>query len=398
MADGCRRRSRDGHWLPPPPSWTEAAGPARQAGDSVGRVSAEGAGARSSGHPPGVGGVAHAGATAGARLGLFLDLRNPPAWRRPAAEHYRRTLDLVAGAEELGLGSVWCTEHHFFEDGYLPQPLVFASALAARTRAVRVGTAVVLAPLRHPLHLAEEAAVVDLVSGGRFELGMGAGYVAEEFGAFGAERSRRFGRTERVLEEVRRLLDGGRVTPSPVQRPFPLWLGFQGPRGARRAGQLGVGLLSLSQAVLGPYLGGLAEGGHPPGAARMAGVVDLVLADDPEQAADLVAPHAAYQRWTYQRAHGTDTPPPDPAAIRPSLRDPSGGGLFVCTAEEAAEVLRRRLAGVPARHVYLWASIAGMPDDLTQRHVELVCTRLRADLEARPPSPYPPTDATTGRA
>jgi len=108
------------------------------------------------------------------KVGVYADLRNPPAWRRPWAEHYARTLDRIAGAERLGIDSAWVTEHHFFEDGYLPQPLTLAAAIAARTSRIRIGTAVMLAPLRAPIQIAEEAAVVELVSDGRLELGLGA--------------------------------------------------------------------------------------------------------------------------------------------------------------------------------------------------------------------------------
>lgn len=318
-------------------------------------------------------------------VGLFCDLRNPTRWQRPAAERYRWTLDLVADAEQRGLGSVWCTEHHSFEDGYLPQPLVFAAALAARTRRVRVGTAVVLAPYRYPRHLAEEAAVVDLISGGRVELGIGAGYAPREFEAFGARRATRFDTTDAMVTALRDLLDGGHVTPGPVQRPMPMWLGYQGVRGARRAGRLGVGLLSLSRDSFEPYLQGLVEAGHSRDRARMAGLVDLLLADDPEAAADRVAAHYAYQRSTYQRARGGDehrVPAQDPATIRATLRDHRAGAAFVCTVEEAAGVLAARLAGLPVRHIYFWLTVAGMPDDLAERHVELLCTQLRPALAA----------------
>ena len=66
-------------------------------------------------------------------VGIYLDGRNPPQWARPWPEHYARTLELVERAEALGAASVWLSEHHFFEDGYLPQPLTFAAAIAART-------------------------------------------------------------------------------------------------------------------------------------------------------------------------------------------------------------------------------------------------------------------------
>ena len=127
------------------------------------------------------------GRFAGIRVGIYLDLRNPPRWRRPWRDHYSRSLELCAEAERLGADSVWCSEHHLFKEdgGYLPQPLTFLAAVATRTSRVRLGTALVLAPLRPPAQIAEEAAIVDLLSGGRLELGVGAGYRIPEFTAYG---------------------------------------------------------------------------------------------------------------------------------------------------------------------------------------------------------------------
>ncbi|HZP16031.1 MAG TPA: LLM class flavin-dependent oxidoreductase, partial [Nocardioides sp.] len=236
------------------------------------------------------------------KLGLYFDLRNPGPWQRPYAHVYGRALELIATAERLGAGSVWFTEHHLFDDGYLPQPLTMAAAVAARTEHTRIGTAVVLAPLRHPRHIAEEAAVVDILSGGRLELGFGAGYSMPEFSAFGAVWAERYARTDATVTEVRRLLDESRVTPPPLQRPFPMWVGCQGPQGARRAGRLGAGLLSLRRELLEPYRAGLADGGHDPSAAHLAGLLDVVVADDPEEARERILPHYAHQLNTYRRA------------------------------------------------------------------------------------------------
>jgi alkanesulfonate monooxygenase SsuD/methylene tetrahydromethanopterin reductase-like flavin-dependent oxidoreductase (luciferase family) len=109
-------------------------------------------------------------------VGLYFDLRNPPPWRQDWQRLYAFTLEMCEEAERLGIHSVWFTEHHLFEDGYIPQPLTFASATAARTSRIRIGIAILIAPLYHPVHLAEQAAVVDIVSGGRLDLGIGAGY------------------------------------------------------------------------------------------------------------------------------------------------------------------------------------------------------------------------------
>src|SRR5215472_5746623 len=122
---------------------------------------------------------------------------------------YRDTIDLVVDAERRGAHAVWLTEQHGFEDGYLSQPLALAAALAVRTKSMRIGTAVLLAPLRHPLHVAEEAVLVDVLSDGRLELGLGAGYVRPEFEAFGADEARRYLVTEACVRRLQRLLAGG---------------------------------------------------------------------------------------------------------------------------------------------------------------------------------------------
>ena len=109
-------------------------------------------------------------------VGVYFDLRNAPPWRQDPARLYGFTLELCEEAERLGAHSVWLSEHHLFDDGYLPQPLTFAAAVAARTTRVRIGTAVLLAPLHSAAEIAEQVAVVDLVSNGRVDLGLGAGY------------------------------------------------------------------------------------------------------------------------------------------------------------------------------------------------------------------------------
>ena len=215
-------------------------------------------------------------------VGLTFDLRNPPQWFRPWNYLYGHALESVAEAERLGADSVWTTEHHFFEDGYLPQPLTFCAAAAARTRRVRLGTAIMIAPLRAATQIAEESAIVDLISDGRLDLGLGPGYRVPEFQAFGADVGSRFSATFDLTSEVRRLLETGTATPPPVQHPLPIWLGFRQAAGAYRTGLMGEGLLRMDAGLLRPYLDGLAVGGHDPSWARMAGSLGLVIADDPE--------------------------------------------------------------------------------------------------------------------
>ena len=324
------------------------------------------------------------------KVGLYLDLRNPEPWARPWPEVYGGALDLVVEAERLGADMVWLSEHHLFDDGYLPQPLTMAAAIAARTSHIGIGTAVLLAALRPAILVAEEAAIVDQLSGGRLTLGIGAGYSIPEYEAYDTDISRRYGLTDAAVSEIRRLLDDGVTTPPAAQRPFPIWLGYQGPQGARRAGRLGVGLLSLHRELLEPYRDGLVEGGHDPAGACTGGVLDIVLADDPESAFERILPHYAHQLNSYRQAAVAGSGRPAPRIITADkLR---GGaehrhgipGLRVMTPPEAITAIGDATAGAPVQHVYLWASIAGMPDELVQRHIELLCTEVAPALRDAP--------------
>ena len=119
------------------------------------------------------------------RLGVWYDFRNPPRWRLPWQRLYRETLEQAVYAEELGFDSIWLSEHHFSDEGYLPCLPAVLGALAARTKRVRLGTAVLLAPLQHPLRLAEDLAVVDQLCAGRLDVGVAPGYKPTEFATLG---------------------------------------------------------------------------------------------------------------------------------------------------------------------------------------------------------------------
>src|SRR4051794_38030285 len=109
------------------------------------------------------------------RVGLYFDMRNPPAWAQEPSRLYGFTLEMCQEAERLGIDSVWVSEHHRFDDGYLPQPLTMLAAIAARTTRIRLGTAVLVAPLHHAAEIAAQAAVVAILSNGPLDPRPGAG-------------------------------------------------------------------------------------------------------------------------------------------------------------------------------------------------------------------------------
>jgi alkanesulfonate monooxygenase SsuD/methylene tetrahydromethanopterin reductase-like flavin-dependent oxidoreductase (luciferase family) len=321
------------------------------------------------------------------RVGLYLDLRNPPEWQRPWSQFYETVLDRIARSEALGIGSIWLTEHHFFEDGYLPQPMTFAAAIAARTQRMRIGSAVIVAGLRPAIDIAEQAAIVDILSGGRLELGLGAGYRAREFSAFGADIGSRYPLLEARAAEIRQLWSEGRTTPPPVQQRPPIWIGGRGPRAARIAGRLGEGLLWLGSELFEVYRDALQAAGHPVESARLAGLANLILADDPESAWARIKPHLAYQWASYAR-YGAEDGDVKSAAVAQISREfdaqqlrsrgpaMSPPNFDVTTPGEAAARLRAWLGTLPVTDVFFWDSIAGMPDELVERHIELLATEL----------------------
>src|SRR3954471_3812625 len=192
------------------------------------------------------------------RFGVMYDFRNPPGSGLATHELYAQVLEQVGALEEAGYDVVWFTEHHFVEDGYLPSWIPVAGAVLARTQRMRVATNIALLPFYHPLRLAEDLAVLDNLSGGRVEMGVGMGYAPHEFAGFGIPVSRRVSLTEEALDILRLAwlgeafsyhglryrVDGVRVTPAPVQPGGPpLWMGAMTDAGAQRAGRYGLHFL-----------------------------------------------------------------------------------------------------------------------------------------------------------
>src|SRR4051812_16808053 len=253
----------------------------------------------------------------GIEVGVYFDLRDPAQWAQNPSRLYGFTLEMCEEAERLGASSAWFSEHHLFEDGYLTSPLTFAAAAAARTRRIRLGTAILIAPLHHPAEIAEQSVVVDILSNGRLDLGLGTGYRVPEFELFDASLTARYRQTDDAVRRLRELWGPDGVRPGPVQAPVPVWLGYQGPQGARRAGLLGAPLLSANAGLWESYAAGLNEAGHPASAGVMAGGIQGWVSDDPERDWPMVSEHLAHQLDSYRRhmVEGTDAPPPKPVDV-----------------------------------------------------------------------------------
>src|SRR5438128_2391505 len=170
-----------------------------------------------------------------------------------AGGDFEQTIEECGRAEAAGFDSVWLGEHH--NSAVLhPTPLVRLAAIASRTQRLRLGTGVLLLPLYHPLAVAEEAAMVDVISRGRLVLGVGTGYAPEEFAAFDVSIKERGSRMDEAVPLIKRLWSEEKVThegrhyrmtnatvsPRPVQRPGPpLWFAGWVAPAIRRAARLG---------------------------------------------------------------------------------------------------------------------------------------------------------------
>jgi alkanesulfonate monooxygenase SsuD/methylene tetrahydromethanopterin reductase-like flavin-dependent oxidoreductase (luciferase family) len=335
----------------------------------------------------------------------LISTQRYPGDPRSDEQLYAEALELAAEAERLGFDSVWTSEHHFVDDAYLPSVLPMCAAIAARTSQVEIGTALLLAPLYDPVHLAEDAAVVDLISRGRLILGLGIGWRAEEFEGLHVplpERAERIEESIAVLRQAwgeglvtgtpRRAYPGISVTPKP-SRPGgpPIWIGAFAERAVRRAGRMADGFMGteVTPAEFGRQADLVREAARAAGRDPEAIALSLhmpTFAWDDGDPWPLVRDHHHYVAWKYvdmEEARGRETGPVPKPPIAPdeeqALRDQI---LMGSSAEVAEQILAYDRAAGGNVHYIARLYWPGMPFELQQRTMavfaERVIPRLRA--------------------
>ena len=273
------------------------------------------------------------------KFGLYSSIANPPR-----GEHLERSIDEVIAeaqlAEASGFDSCFFGEHHQDEDGFLPSPLIVATAVAARTERLKVGTSVILLPLHHPVRVAEDVITLDLVSKGRVILGVGIGYQPADFSAFAVPMEHRVALFEEGVEIIRRCWSGEpfsfrgkhytledvRIRPRPFQQPGPpLWIGASVPAAVRRAALLAdafVGTpstgLDNALALVSAYKDAARTAGRP---ARVVLMRDAWVAKTRAEADAVYGPEvmAAYRYYWQHRLAEFKNIPPDTEFTLPNL-------------------------------------------------------------------------------
>jgi len=316
---------------------------------------------------------------------------------------YREMVEDACYAEALGFSHFWLTEHHFWYDGYCPSLIVGAAAVAARTSRMRVGTSMLLLPLHDPLRVAQAAAMADIVSGGRFDLGVAVGYRHAEFDAFGVARSDRGARMEEALDVLHlawttdRFSYHGRffdyddvsVTPKPLQRPIPIWIGGWAEPVVRRAARRGLNLMGPSGDVLRLYHETARGAGRDPGGVTLTVGGDVWVEDDEEAAQAEMTSLLRYLYHEQLGGWGFFTNPVtgqpvffDQPAILNNIVEAAVSAAMIGRPETVAEKVRQRVAMNPlANHVFCRVRFDSVPQVRLHRCMELLAKEVMPQFQ-----------------
>lgn len=350
-------------------------------------------------------------------IGLAMTARVLPGHPRPLPEVYRQVIDEAVLGEQLGFSSWLLGEHHFAEDRHNPGQFPLLAAAAARTERIRLGTYVLLLALHNPIRVAEDAAMVDVLSAGRLVLAVGAGPMQGECAVFGVPMNERFGRTYEALEVVQRCFTGDqfdyegryysfrgvRMTTTPVQPGGPpVLVAAMGPQSLAKAAESGYSLASvLHTPLVDVYTAAQRKAGRSRTDYRlMSGPLAVHLAPTRDQAWDEV--QEAMHWWvTFYRRRGFQMPLP---AVE-QMRHTPDVGIFgqpfaVGTPEDVLSVLERH-KDVDLDELVLQFNHPGVGPEQVGRSMRMFASELMPEIRrwGRRFSPTaPPEHIPSGRA
>jgi natural product biosynthesis luciferase-like monooxygenase protein len=331
----------------------------------------------------------------------------------------RRWLDLLAESEALGFDSLWANEHHFDAyGGIIPSPPTMLAALSQRTRRARLGTSIVVLPLHNPIEIAEQLAMVDLMSGGRVEFGIGRGFVEFDYDRLGISREDSQARMREQLEVILKAWSGepfthkGRfytyenleVWPRPEQRPHPpVWLSCsQTPSSFEWAGQMGYSILTVayrSVALLVAnnkiYREAWAKAGHAAGKSRIAAHYHCVLSESKREAREIA--REAWRRYTLATTHTLERIRADQDSLKDPVRQQAREDaldidkmveelrVIASTPDEAVSILERAQDAMGFNQCDCTFFFGGITHDQAQRSLRLFASEVMPKLKNREP-------------
>jgi len=305
--------------------------------------------------------------------------------------YYTEALEEVTKAEELGFDSVWMEEHHSVTNHYWPSPLVVLAGFATRTSRLTLGTDILVAAFHNPVRLAEDAAVLDVMSGGRFTLGIAIGYKPDEFSLYGVELEKRGARFEEQLAIIKGLWTqerisfkgayytvDGRLEPKPVTKPHPpIWIGGWGDITLRRAATLADNWIPGPTADLKRLLAGKKRfldnrraAGRSQPITEWPLTRDLIIADTDRKARELAEAHImiAYRK---EYAGGWRHPFID-ASIATDLDRLMEDRFIIGGPDQCVRKIRRFVEEYGMTHLICRIFFPGMPHEHIMRELELI--------------------------
>jgi len=305
--------------------------------------------------------------------------------------YYTEALEEVTKAEELGFDSVWMEEHHSVTNHYWPSPLVVLAGFATRTSRLTLGTDILVAAFHNPVRLAEDVAVLDVISGGRFTLGIAIGYKPDEFSLYGVELEKRGARFEEQLAIIKGLWTqerisfkgayytvDGRLEPKPVTKPHPpMWIGGWGDITLRRAATLADNWIPGPTADLKRLLEGKKRfldnrraAGRSQAITEWPLTRDLIIADTDRKARELAEAHImiAYRKeyaggWRHPFIY---------ASIATDLDRLMEDRFIIGGPDQCVRKIRRFVEEYGMTHLICRTFFPGMPHEHIMRELELI--------------------------
>lgn len=343
------------------------------------------------------------------KIGIINAVRNHPSHPYPLEDVYADFISDAVLAEELGFDFAWYGEHHFTACQWTPSPMLVMAAVAARTERLRVGVSVLCLPFHDPIRVAEDIAVLDIISRGRVDFGIGVGSQYEEYDTFTVPVQERFGRTWEAIELIQRCWTStdtfsfeGKYyrypnvtfTTKPVQQPVPIWVGALGPKQVALTAQKGFHLLAGDAS--GNYDTSLRAAGRTPDGYFIAPMQQVAIARTQEQAWEASADGLHYFANFYRLRRQLDGSMPPPSAeltrdmLAANLNKPGmgPGGALVGTPAQAIEYIQTLQRGAVGRltHLPLGVRHAGMQTEDVHRTLRLLASEVLPAIRASEPT------------